>query len=228
MRMSSVLMSMSTSCGLRQHGDGRRRRMDAATGLGRRHALHAVHAGFEFQMREHALARDGRDDFLVAADLAFAGRGDFDLPAAPGGIALIHAEQVAGEQRRFVAAGAGADFEDGVLVVGLVLRQQQQLDVALQRCDALLQLRQLGLGQRPHLGIGRPVGEHRFEVGDFAFRPIAARGSWPPCPAARNIPRRASHRFPRAGPAAICASSMSKRLTSWSIRSRGRLIMMCT
>ena len=43
--------------GLRQHRDGRRRGMDAARGLGLRHALHAVHARFEFQPGEHAAAR---------------------------------------------------------------------------------------------------------------------------------------------------------------------------
>ena len=43
--------------GLGQHGHGRGRGVDAALGLGRRHALHAVHAGFELEPREHALAR---------------------------------------------------------------------------------------------------------------------------------------------------------------------------
>ncbi len=153
--------------GLRQHGDRRRRGVDAPAGLGRRHALHAVHAGFEFQMRKDALAGDGGDDFLVAADLALAGRRGLESPAACGGIALVHAKQVAGEKRRLVAAGAGADFEDGVLVVGRVLGQQQDLDVLLQRFDALLDLRQIGLGQCPHLGVGTLVGEHRLQIGLF-------------------------------------------------------------
>ena len=43
--------------GLRQHRDGRRRGMDAALRLGLRHALHAMHAGFELQPGEHARAR---------------------------------------------------------------------------------------------------------------------------------------------------------------------------
>ena len=47
-----------------------------------------------------------------------------------GGIALVHAEQVGGEQRRLVAAGAGADFQDGVLLVGRVLGQQHALHAA--------------------------------------------------------------------------------------------------
>ena len=88
-----------------------------------------------------------------------------------GGVALVHAEQVAGKQRRLVAAGAGADFEDGVLLVGRVLGQEQYLDVLPERLDALFDAGQVGLGQRPHLGVGALVGEHRFEVGAFAFRP---------------------------------------------------------
>ena len=79
--------------GLRQHRDGRGRGVDAARRLGVRHALHAMHAGFEFQLGEGAAAADLGDDFLVAADRAFARRDDFDLPALLGGIALVHAEQ---------------------------------------------------------------------------------------------------------------------------------------
>ena len=46
--------------GLRQHGHGRGGGVDAPAGLGLRHALHAVHAGLEFQPREHAAAVDVR------------------------------------------------------------------------------------------------------------------------------------------------------------------------
>ncbi len=38
----------------------------------------------------------------------------FGAPALALAVAQVHARQVAGEQRRFVAAGAGADFEEGV------------------------------------------------------------------------------------------------------------------
>ena len=57
-------------------------------------------------------ALDARHDFLVAAVFAGVSLKDFDVPAAAFGVAQIHAEQVAGEDRRFVAAGAGAHFED--------------------------------------------------------------------------------------------------------------------
>src|SRR5438046_2521206 len=62
--------------GFGQHRDGGRRRMDAAAGLGGRHALHAVHAALVLQPAVHALAFDRRDDFLDAAPRALA-RGQY-------------------------------------------------------------------------------------------------------------------------------------------------------
>ncbi len=82
------------------------------------------------------------------------------------GIALIHAEQVAGKQRRLVAAGAGANFEDGVLLVRLVLGQQQNAHLFAQARDALVERRALGLGQRRHLR----VGKQRFELAALLLR----------------------------------------------------------
>ena len=74
-------------------------------------------------------------------------------PALQVGIALVHAEQVAGEQRRLVAAGAGADLEDGALLVVGVLGQQQEPDLTLQLGQPASQLAPLLLGQLAHLGI---------------------------------------------------------------------------
>src|ERR1700754_5123691 len=50
----------------------------------------------------------------VAAHGALAGGDHFDLPTLQRGKAFIHPEQVAREQRRLVAAGAGADFQHHV------------------------------------------------------------------------------------------------------------------
>ena len=91
--------------------------------LGVGHALHPVHAGFEFQFGERAAALHLGDDFLEAAHGAFAGGDHLDLPALQGGKTLIHPEQVAGEQRGLVAAGAGADFQHHVALVHGVLGQ---------------------------------------------------------------------------------------------------------
>src|SRR5262249_7630339 len=55
---------------LRQDRDGARGGVNAALCLSRRHALHAVRTGFEFQAREGAAPGDAADDLLVAAVLA--------------------------------------------------------------------------------------------------------------------------------------------------------------
>ena len=60
--------------GLRQDGHGDGRRVNAPLRLGGRHALHAMHAGFELEARERAVAGDAADDFAVAA--MFAGLSD--------------------------------------------------------------------------------------------------------------------------------------------------------
>ncbi len=108
---------------LGQHRHGRRRGVNAALGFGVGHALHAVHPRFEFQLGERAAALHLGDDFLKPADRAFRGRNHLDAPALQRGKALIHPEQVAGEQRGFIAAGPGADFQHHVALVHRVFGQ---------------------------------------------------------------------------------------------------------
>ena len=69
----------------------------------------------------------------------------FDLPALLLGEARVHAEDFGGKERGLVAAGAGADFEDDVLLVVGILGQQQHLELffegrraRLERGDLLL------------------------------------------------------------------------------------------
>lgn len=103
--------------GFGQDRDGGGAGVDAAAGFGRRHALHAMHAGFIFQPREHAAPGDFHRGFF---DPAQTGVGDverLDAPAMGFGVALIHAEQLRGEQGRLVPAGAGAHFQDGAFFV---------------------------------------------------------------------------------------------------------------
>src|SRR3546814_6902994 len=104
----------------------RRRSVDATLRLGFRHALHAVGAGLELQVRVRAAPLDAGDDLAEAAVLAGAGRFDLDPPALSLGVARIHAQQVAGEDRRLVAAGAGADLQVQVALVARVARHQQR------------------------------------------------------------------------------------------------------
>ncbi len=82
-----------------------------------------MHARFELELGEHTLAGNGGDDFLVTTGIALAGRNQLDPPAFFGSIALIHAEQVTGEQCCLQTARTGTNFENGVLLVGSVLRQ---------------------------------------------------------------------------------------------------------
>ena len=74
-----------------------------------------------------------RDDFLDAADAGVAQIQHLDLPALALGVARVHAEQVRREQRRLVAAGAGADFEHDVLRVVGILRNEEDLQLGEQR-----------------------------------------------------------------------------------------------
>ncbi len=152
--------------GLRQHGDRRGRGMDAPACLGRRNPLHPVDAGLELQPGEHPLARDVGDDLLVAARVALALRQHLDLPAMKLGIALVHAEQIAGEQRRLVAAGAGPDLDDGAFLVGSVLRQKQEPHLLGQVLDPRVEPLGLVAGKIGHFRIG----EQRLQPLPFADR----------------------------------------------------------
>ena len=126
--------------GLGQHEDAGRGGVDAALGLGDRHPLHAVHAALELQPGPDALvaARLDRDgDVLVAAEVGVDGVEDLGRPAAPLGVAQVHPQQVAGEQRRLLAALPRLDLEDDVLVVVGVAGQQQLAQPAGQLLDPL-------------------------------------------------------------------------------------------
>ncbi len=144
--------------------------MNAAARLGLRHTLHPVHAGFEFQPREHAAPGNRRNDFLVAAGFAVARRKHLDAPAFGGRITLVHAKEITGKERRFRSAGAGADFEDRTLLVGRILRQKQDLDFLLQRLDRRFDLGLFHFGEITHLPVGRLVGEHGGDVGKLGRR----------------------------------------------------------
>ena len=118
--------------GLGQHQDAGGAGVHPALRLGDRHPLHAVHAALELQQGVRRLARLGRalglhrdGDRLVAAEVGLGGVEDLGLPAAPLGVPGVHAQQVAGEQRRLLAALARLHLEDRVLVVGRVARDEQ-------------------------------------------------------------------------------------------------------
>ena len=112
--------------GFGQHGDRDRGGVDAAAGFGGGHALDAVHAALVLQLAVDAAPLDHRDDFLEPADAGVVARHELDPPALALRVPAVHPKQLGGEQRRFVAAGAGPDFEHDVLLVVRVLRDEQR------------------------------------------------------------------------------------------------------
>ena len=122
-------------------------------------ALDPVHAALELQSRIGALPRDLGDRLLDAAPGALADRDQVELPAPPLRVAGIHPEQVAGEEGRLVAAGAGADLEDHVTVVVRVARHEQPPELGLDRLLPRLEHRELLARHAAHLLVG--VVRHR-------------------------------------------------------------------
>ena len=119
-----------------------------------------MHPAFELQPAEDAVAGDGGDDLLVAAGVALGHAVDIHPPAARGGVARIHAEQVASEQGRLVPAGAGAHLQHGRGVLVRIARRQQQGDLTFQLGQAVGQGAKLVLGHGRHFRVGR----HRLQV----------------------------------------------------------------
>jgi len=149
--------------GLGQHGDGRRRCVDAAAALGLGHALHPMHAALIFQPGEDALALDPRHDFLDAAKLGRLLLDDLEAPAARIGIALIHPQQVGGEKRGLVAPRAGPDLDHRGPRIGGILGQEREAQRRFGRLQPLAQPRKLLFGEVAHLRIA----QHRLRLGDF-------------------------------------------------------------
>jgi len=121
--------------GLGKHRHGGRRGLDAPLALGLWHALDAVDARLELHDRVDLVARDLELDGLEAASIGRGRRKDLDLPLAACGEALVHGEEVSREDARLVAAHAGADLDDGVLLVIGVTGDEHDLDLVLEAWD---------------------------------------------------------------------------------------------
>ena len=109
--------------------------------------------------------------------------GDFEAPAFCGGVFLVGLEEFGGEEAGFVAAGGGADFEDGAAFVGFVARQEGDADFVLQGGQARAEFAEFLFGEVAHFGIGEQgfgagcggfggaqfldAGDDGFEFGEF-------------------------------------------------------------
>ena len=101
---------------------------------------------------------------LRAADVGFGLGEDFDLPLVLLGEAEVHAEDLGDEERGLVAAGAGAELEDDVLVVVGVLGEEQDLELFFDGGELGVEVVELGLGHLLDVVVG--LGEHGLGVGD--------------------------------------------------------------
>ena len=144
--------------------------MNTPLGLGLRHALDTVCAGFVFQLGEDPRAFHGGDDLLETAPFRLGGRDSLHPPAVCFRKTGIHAEQVAGKQGRFIPAGAGANLENDPLVVIGVLGQEQQLDIGFQLVLLGFETLQLLFGHLLHVR----VGEHLPVFLDLFHNPSPA------------------------------------------------------
>ena len=87
------------------------------------------------------VARDLEYHFLAAAELGFVDAELLDRPTALFGIHRIHAVERMGEQGRFFAARAAADFHNNVFIVIGVFWEHKHFELALQPRDVGLGLR---------------------------------------------------------------------------------------
>ena len=127
--------------------------MDPPLRLGGRHALHAMTAGFKFEPTIDAVTADLGDHLFKTAVLTFVSAEDLHLPAARFCVTGVHAEQIAGKQRCFIAAGSGAHFHEGVTLVIRIFRQKENLQLLLQLVAFFFGVTQLFLRHFAHFRI---------------------------------------------------------------------------
>lgn len=157
--------------GFREHGDRGSTRMHATLRFGFRHALHAVPAALELQIAERPFAAHGKCDFPHAPQFRRRKFHDFDLPVLGLCVLLIHVEQIASEQGRFIATCPRADFHDQAAARQCVAGQHHVFQFRLQRRQGALQPLQFFFRVSLGFGIGFLLG-HLARRGHVGFQPI--------------------------------------------------------
>ena len=99
---------------------------------------------------------------------AIAGAHDFHTPATAFGVFGIHTEQIACENRRFITARSGTNFQEAVAVIFRIFRQQQNLQFSFNLFNQLFRISQLFLRHRFHFSI--ITSQHLFNRLQIRFR----------------------------------------------------------
>ena len=157
--------------GLRQHGDRGGRGMDPPRGLGDRHALHAVDPPFVLEAAVRPFALDDRRELLDPAGLGLREVDQLHPPPLPVGVAAVHAEELGGEERGLVAAGAGADLEHHVAAVVRILRGELAAQLGEELLPPAGEPRRLVGGERRELRLPRALAGELGGFGELALDP---------------------------------------------------------
>jgi hypothetical protein len=128
-----------------------------------------MHARFVFQLRIDFVAFDERGRFFVTTDAGLGRVEDFHAPALTLGVATVHAQHLGGKERRLIAARARANFEDDVLLVVRVGRQQQHSQVFFATLQLLLQSFDFDAREFAHLLVVGVHVEHLTRAREFFF-----------------------------------------------------------
>ena len=138
---------------LRHHGNGCGGGVDTSAGLGHRHTLYTVHARLILETTVRALSSDDKNHLLHPADAGFIDRHQLRLIATTLRVVDVHAVELCGEKRCLITAGTATDLHDDVLIIVLVLRKQEDLELLDERRLVFLRLRELCLRELDHLRI---------------------------------------------------------------------------
>src|SRR2546426_378280 len=111
---------------------------------------------------------------IRTADSGGAGVHELDAPPLTLGVLRVHPGEVGGEEGRLVAARAGADLDEDVLLVVRIPRQQEPLQLFLERRLPAGELVDLRLGELGELAVAA-LGEDVARLAD-APEHIAVRG----------------------------------------------------
>jgi len=149
--------------------------MNSPLGLGLRHPLHPVRPGLILEAAVDLIAADQDDNLLEAtANPEGIAAHHFDPPAFALGVTAVHLVEIADEKGRLVAAGAGPDFQEGVLLVVGIPGQQGQTHLLLKLGQASGQLLDLDANQLTHLLVAFILQQVPvFPQGTFGARVIS-------------------------------------------------------
>ena len=150
---------------LRQHGDRSGRGVDAPLRLGHGHALYAMHAALMLQETVSVRSLDLADHLFQPALFGLARVDDVHAQPVALCVPLVHAEEVAREERSLVPSGPAADLHDHVLAVVRVLGQQRLTQFLVQPLHFGIEALSLLHGQRRDLRV--IIGGEFFRFGQF-------------------------------------------------------------